>query len=343
MVKSTFMEGQTDSITISPPKLFESLTVGFNTVTNNLHLVIPPLVLDLFLWLGPHLRIRDVMMPLWEEYNRMVVQMGDQTMIEWVGQVREMYDVLLTRFNLFSMLRTYPVGVSSLLSAYSPVETPLGQAVFLETTSVGAAVGLWVLLALAGLFLGALYFQQIGRVVQPVKAGDNTALKDLFWHYLQMVSLTLITIVFMVIMLIPISLMVVFVAMINPGLVQISLFLMGLMALWLLMPLVFSPHGVFAYRLSAPASMLTSLKLVRFFLPGTGLFLLIVLLISQGMDVIWRIPPESSWLLLVGVVGHAFVSTALVSSSFVYYTGGMRWMQESLRKGTGNPTAAFKQ
>ena len=35
---------------------------------------------------------------------------------------------------------------------------------------------------------------------------------------------------------------------------------------------------------------------------------------------------------LVGIGGHAFITTGLLAASFIYYQGGMRWMQENLKK-----------
>jgi hypothetical protein len=120
--------------------------------------------------------------------------------------------------------------------------------------------------------------------------------------------------------------------MFSPGLAQFALFFMTLLLLWLILPLVFAPHGIFANKQNVLMSIQTSIHLVRFYLPGTGLFLLTGLLFSQGMDVIWRVPPETSWMSMVGVLGHAFITTALLSASFIYYAGGIRWMRENVNR-----------
>ena len=63
-------------------------------------------------------------------------------------------------------------------------------------------------------------------------------------------------------------------------------------------------------------------------LPSTGLFILSILLIAQGMDIVWRFPDASSWLTLVGIFGHAFVSTGLLAASFFYYKDAVQWISE---------------
>jgi hypothetical protein len=60
-------------------------------------------------------------------------------------------------------------------------------------------------------------------------------------------------------------------------------------------------------------------------LPTTVLFVLSVFVLVQGLDILWRIPPTDSWLTLLGIAGHAFVTTGLLSASFVYYRDADRW------------------
>lgn len=57
------MESNSKSVLITPPKLIEALTSGFNSVTNNIYLILFPIILDTFLWLGPHLRIKQLVEP----------------------------------------------------------------------------------------------------------------------------------------------------------------------------------------------------------------------------------------------------------------------------------------
>jgi len=71
---------------------------------------------------------------------------------------------------------------------------------------------------------------------------------------------------------------------------------------------------------------------VRFTLPNTGLFLLAFVLINQGLNFLWSTPPSNSWLLLVGIAGHAFISTALLAASFIYYRDINAWLTVVLER-----------
>jgi len=74
------------------------------------------------------------------------------------------------------------------------------------------------------------------------------------------------------------------------------------------------------------------MRLIRFYLPGTGFFILFSLLLYQGLNqFLWLQPVVTSYMLLGGIFGHAFISTALLASSFYYYQEGVIWMNHNLK------------
>jgi hypothetical protein len=72
--------------------------------------------------------------------------------------------------------------------------------------------------------------------------------------------------------------------------------------------------------------------LTRLTLPKTSLLFLSMLVISEGLDTLWRVPGERSWMSFVGVLGHAFVSTSLLAASFIYYRDATRWVQRLIQQ-----------
>ena len=73
-------------------------------------------------------------------------------------------------------------------------------------------------------------------------------------------------------------------------------------------------------------SIRLGIRITNATLPTTVLFILSVLVLTQGLDTLWRIPPSDSWLSLLGIAGHAFVVTGLLSASFIYYRDVDRWI-----------------
>jgi hypothetical protein len=67
-------------------------------------------------------------------------------------------------------------------------------------------------------------------------------------------------------------------------------------------------------------------------LPISGFLVLILIIISEGLKLLWRVPPENSWFTLVGIVGHSFVVTSLIAASFVYYHKADQWVNSEERQ-----------
>ncbi len=253
-------------------------------------------------------------------------------MTQWTS---ELWDILLSHFNLFSLLRVFPIGIPSLMTGMSPIKTPLGMASTIEVTSSIQAVATWGFFSITGLILGFVYFYAISR-----STGNNEkpiSLATSINSFIQVCLLTVACIAAIMIFLFPTLLMVTLLSLISVSLGQIVLLLVFLIMVWFLMPLVFSPHGVFVNQQSLGKSITTSIRLVRNFLPGTGLFILTALLLYQGLNLLWGMAPDSSWVTVFGIFGHAFISTGLIASSFVYYRKGLVWMESKFHQ-AGNPS-----
>jgi hypothetical protein len=112
-----------------------------------------------------------------------------------------------------------------------------------------------------------------------------------------------------------------------------SLFFIILLVLfWVFIPLIFTPHGIIIQRQNPIKAMLSSIRLIRFYMPGTGFFIMLCLLIYQIMNqFLWLLPKSSSYMLLGGIFGHAFISTGLISASYIYFQDGVRWMNHNLK------------
>jgi len=331
------MEIKPGALTNNPPRLIVSFLTGFNAVANNIQLILFPLVLDLLLWFGPHLRLKDLAAPLINEMNATLTQMATPDMTQLVQTAKDTWSSVIAHFNLVSSLRTYPIGVPSLFASLGPLQTPIGPAQIYELPNATIAFGVWVLITLVGIICGSLYFNEVARITGFEQ--NIFSFKRIIWQIFQSIFLGLLLILILIVILVPSSILLSILAMINPVLAQIAVFLLSVIVLWLLIPLVFSPHGIFAFKQNAFVSILLSVRMVRYFLPTTGLFLLFAVLISQGLDMLWTIPPETSWMALIGILGHAFITTGLLSASFVYYRGGMSWMQQNLQRLTTTPAA----
>lgn len=324
------MEPDTLTETNTAPRLINTITEGFNIIANRIYLILFPLALDCFLWLGPHLRIKSLLQPYVNAVLSDLPELSNPELVEMTQWTSELWDILLSHFNLFSLLRVFPIGIPSLMTGMSPVKTPVGLAPTMEVTSALQAIFSWGMLSVTGLILGYMYFDAISRATGKNKTPFTLAAS--MSSMLQIFLLTIACIAAIMIFLFPTMLMVTLLSLISVSLGQIVLLLVFLVLVWFLMPLVFTPHGVFVEQLSLGKSITTSIRLVRNFLPGTGLFILTALLLYQGLNLLWGMAPDSSWVTIFGIFGHAFISTGLIASSFVYYRKGLIWMESKFHQ-----------
>jgi hypothetical protein len=304
-----------------PPHLFASLMAGFDSIANHIMVILPPVLLDLFLWLGPHLSLKQFVQPVIDSLTTLVSSSLIKMNASDVTSTQQMYTDFFNRFNLFAILRTFPVGATSLLSFEMPAQNPWGAA---RSISAGSFMGIldWaVLLIFVGWVFGALYYYWVATVSLKPEG-------RLLWRSMQQgVMLSLIWVGLLILFGLPALLLLSVMTVISPILGQAVLFIGAILLIWLVMPIFFSSHGIFSQQMNALHSILASLRMVRFTLPNTGLFLLMFLIINQGLNFLWSTPPLNSWWMLVGIVGHAFVSTALLASSFVYYRDINVWLK----------------
>ena len=139
-----------------PPGLIASLVRGFDSVANHVLVILPPLLLDLFLWLGPHLRLKTFFQPFIDQLPAMAKAFPSN--FPDLATVQQAWTSFMNQFNLFIILRTFPVGVTSLLSFQMPGQTPLGTPQSLDAGSFFGIIGWALLLALLGWVIGALYY-----------------------------------------------------------------------------------------------------------------------------------------------------------------------------------------
>ena len=311
-----------------PPGVFGSLKAGFDVVSSHVLLILMPLALDLFLWLGPRLSMSKVMGPVYVSVFRQIRHgLTSAEDVKRLTTFQELFTELLQRFNLVSLisrLQTFPIGISSLIAKTMPADSPLGNQSNMQVSSSLAIPAYIFVLVLFGWLIGGLYFRWVSGIV----LGG----KEMFIHPLravvQSVLLSVLWFAFLVALSIPIMLVLTVLTLINPLLASIGFFIMLLLAFWVIVPVFFIPHGIFVRGQNAFHSIFTSFRMARFTLPTSGMFVFSTFILSTGLDYLWSVPKGNSWMTLVGIGGHAFISTALLAASFVYYRDMNVWLQK---------------
>jgi hypothetical protein len=311
-----------------PPGVIASLQAGFNIVSSRIELIILPLLLDVFLWLGPRLSIGKWYSVVLTDGLHVLKQNGfpAQDLAVYNSNVPIIVD-FFEKLNWLGWVRTLPVGIPALmlnLPSRFPVSTPLGMQSVIQLPSFLVVLGSIMLLSFIGWLGGGLYF----RIVAGASLGAGEAGIGFMRAFAQTILLSIIWGIGSVIIILPLVLMIGLLGALNALLAEVAFFIILFLMFWLIVPLFFMPHGIFVRKQNAFVSIMSSLRMSRFTLPTSSMFVLSAFLLSRGLSYLWMVPASDSWLLLVGIAGHAFISTALLAASFVYYRDMNNWLQD---------------
>jgi hypothetical protein len=318
--------------TPAAPNLIVAIRAGFDAIANHLILILFPVTLDLFLWLGPRLKLTGLIGSLADQL-RDFYRFQDPGMVDLFNSMQELWAGFATQFNLLITFRTYPIGIPSLMVSRVPIAAPTGFPVAVEIETVPGVLGMWLLLTISGLAAGTFFFILVAQAALGGSISFRKTMEEWPAASLKVILFAVLFAALVLIAILPGGFIISLVALGGLSYGQCALLIYSGFVLWLILPLVFTPHGIIVNRDNLIAAVRTSASLMRRTLPTTMLFLLAAFLLSKGLDILWLIPEEDSWLLLIGILGHGFVATGLLASSFVYYRDSTLWVRRLVQTG----------
>ncbi len=321
MVKLSFVKRPDPPRSGAPIGVLPSLLAGFDRIAARPMLLIPPILLDLVLWLAPRLRITALTSQV---AGALVLPVGaDPAFVEQAQALRQALADFGARFNALSALSSVPVGIPSLMAGRMPEGSPLGAPQGAQVSSMLALLAVGLALTFLGLGLGSQYHIWVARQVAP--RGEVVGLAT-GWG--QVLVLALVTYLAAFGLLLATGFAATLAAWIAPWAGLLVVFMALSLAFWVAVYLMFTPHGIVRYRLGVVRSVLESVQVVRWNLVGTATFLAIAFGVTWLTGWVWSLPEEDTWFALLAVVGHAFVSATLLAGSYAFYQGRREWIRQ---------------
>lgn len=299
------------TLPVRPPSLWPVLRASFDKITTNLHLLLLPVAIDLWLWLGPRLQA-PALFDRWFQDVEAATQ-ALQVPSEIWQQTSDAWQEILPRINFFASVRTFPVGVPGLMWMRLPANAPLPVQVW-SMSSWGAVLLAMLGITLLGWLLGSLYLYQTGRVAGAVSRS-----------WVQIFPAVVAQMLMLSAAFLALSFVLSAIVLLLPAAVQL-VFLFGLaIAFWWALPLFFAPYGIYAFGEGPLQSLRSALRFARYGQPFSSGFFLVLLSLSWLSVTVWNTPDDRSWLLLLSILGHAFVSAGLTVASFSFYRAMRTW------------------
>jgi hypothetical protein len=313
-----------------PLGILACLAAGFEITARHPIILAVPLLLDVFLWLGPRLSLSPLFSAT-ERFFRQLFLTENMVALPDVQQtsllLTQTLNDLATRFNLFSALIPAPLlGVPTLMASRMTVDRPLGPRPEMVIASVFIAMLLGVVLSVVGMGLSALYLRSVGRRVidetETPLAGPQTFL--MLWGQFMLLALIVLIVVAMVSM-IGLS-FAALVSLLSTGLALFVLMMIFSLIMFTVFHLIFAIPGIVQLQRSLFRAIQESILLTRGDFANVTFLILLILVISRGFNVVWALPDPATWANLIGIAGHAFVSTALTATLFVFYQDRLNFL-----------------
>ncbi len=319
MVKWEFVSSKVSGGNQAPIGVMASYVQGFDRVAARPLLLLPPLLLDLFLWLGPKVTISPLMERVTSQMGAPIA--GDEALQEQVRLIRDALATIGEQFNLLTSLSSIPTGVPSLMAAIMPESAPVELFSKMQIGEPGLVLMAWLALTVVGLGLGSVYHRWIARAAAP-----EANLPSGLWAWGRLLLLALMAygglLVGGSVALVLAATAAVILPLLGIGVSFVAFSLL----FWLVVYLIFTPHGIIRYRFGVLRAMIESALIVRWnFLPTVG-FLASALFISWVTNMVWALPESSSWYSMLAIVGHAFISGMIITSSYTFYQSRREWL-----------------
>lgn len=312
-----------------PMGVLACLAAGFEIVARHPSIMIMPLLLDLFLWLGPRLSLAPIFMTL-ERFFTTFWTTGVSTMPEAQQMallLTQTFNELAARYNLFAVLSPAPLlGAPTLMAEQMTLERPMGVRPEIVVASPLVVFGWIVLLIVVGFGINALYLRVVGRQVIAEMESPLPGPQSFWLLWGRLITLALILLSILGMLLFAGLSLAALISLLSTGLAFFVLTVWFALVAFVVFHLICVIPGMVQLCRSPLQALQESVLLTRVDFFNISLLVLLILVISRGFNVVWALPDPATWTNLIGIAGHSFVSTALITTLFVFYQDRLNFL-----------------
>lgn len=291
--------------------LIDTLSNGYGVVNRHPWVVLIPILLDLFLWLGPQVTVARLVS---QTLSRMV---GFGPRGAWGVDQAQQRDLVeaVEGYNLLAALAPSVVGVPSLVASLG-VRNPL-QATPLDNWGVAGAVLLGSVLG--GMLLGSLYYAILAQQVRDGAVAPTRLLGLALRSWTRVLLYLLLLGGLALLFGLPIGFLAVVAAQVSPELGSLAASAAMVALVWAGIYLFFVPEAIFMSQVGPLQAVKNSVAVVRLgFWRALGIMLLITVVLL-GMGRVWELAARSPWGLGLGILGNAYIASGLIAASMGFY------------------------
>jgi hypothetical protein len=301
------MQHNNASKTSRQTSLIETINQGFLLVNRRLWILMLPLALNLFYWLGPRISFEPLLQRL-RALDPETWEMAREQIGEQLGVAISQFD--LRQFAFLPFLR--PVA------QYITLPTSLLDVVTWHVGSLPMFLGAFALINLVGMACITLYLAPLAQGI-----GAETTVQPT-WSRLgrvfgRLLGVVLVFLAAAVITVVPFVVVAVLASLVSQVVGQFILIGWIALFLWMLFMSSFSFDAVVIQNVGPFRALLNSLLMIQRSFWGVVGFLLLSRVIIAGLAVVWQALAVNVAGLLVAMVGSAYISTGLAAAHLIFY------------------------
>jgi hypothetical protein len=338
----------TQGVTLS---IIHSLSSGFDTITKRIWLIFIPVLLDLYLWIGPRLSISELVKralhlaalpPSASPEERLALaEIGG--LLEQASQHFNAFSFLIIRkLDMPSLISPNPwletlgitLNISSLVTFQAPEASFLSQPLpVIEVQSESVFLGLYIFLSLMGMLVGCSYLGLIAQEVRDNQVNVAYVLQRVWIWWARVVMIALLILIGLLMLGVPLLVIIALINLLSGNLAQlmgnfliVSFLWLGI---WLYIYLFFLVNALILNDTGILRAVWNSFSVVRRNFWSTIGLMLLIGLIGAGFSIIWRMLSTSPWGTLFAIVGNAYIGSGLAAASFTFYRDRyVAWQEE---------------
>jgi hypothetical protein len=306
--------------TEKPLGVFESLSSGFELIWQNPWILLIPIALDLFLWLGPQINAQ----PLFQRTSALLTAAVPATAPDETMQtVQMLQDTLQTAGGSINLLGVLATGMPTVIGLQPP-EANVARARWVVGDG-GVLLGWVALLGLGGVLIMGGYLEMTARPVRN-EVGARPFIPRWLRACADVIVLVILVMVGLMTLMIPVTVVAGVLNIASQGLGSFVALGGMMLIFWAMLYLVFAIPAIFVSRVNALQALLNSISVFRFdFWSAIGL-VLIVYLVRTGFTFIWQFFGDNPWGVVFDVIANAFLSSGLIAATMIFYNDRMYWL-----------------